>query len=337
MDSSSAQEVEGLQKIEFRAMGSEMLAAVKSEDPRAGALLAEVPGWFAGWEQALSRFREDSELSKLNRASDGTTPIAVSETLWEVLQVALQAARATHGLVTPTVLNALVAAGYTTSFDAMKEKAGEAESQGPQPGKEQPAASPVAGWRNIRTDPAAHIVVLPEGVRLDFGGIAKGWAADQAADRLSECGPALINAGGDIAVRGTALEGYEWVIGVDAPTFPGFEPDEQLELLSIVSGGVATSGRDYRRWQRDGQWRHHIIDPRTGEPANTDIVAATVVATTAGQAEIAAKVVLVLGSADGLEWLKAQPALGGLLVLENGQVLRSKRLGHYLWSSLHAN
>ena len=81
---------EGLQRIEFRAMGSQMLAAVESEDPKAGSVLAEVPGWFAGWEQTLSRFKEDSELSRLNGIGGASGPVAVSDTLWKVLQLALQ-------------------------------------------------------------------------------------------------------------------------------------------------------------------------------------------------------------------------------------------------------
>src|SRR5437868_13955124 len=111
-----------IQQIEFRAMGSQILAAVRSDDPGAGSLLAEVPGWFAEWEQTLSRFKEDSELSQLNTIGSISTPIHVSDTLWTVLQLALQAAHYTGGLVTPTVLNALEAAGYTTSFDNMMHK-----------------------------------------------------------------------------------------------------------------------------------------------------------------------------------------------------------------------
>src|SRR5918911_2820952 len=103
---------EGLQRIEFRAMGSQMLAAVESDGPEVGSILAEVPGWFAGWEQTLSRFREDSELSRLNGLGGGLAPVPVSDTLWNVLKLALEAANYTGGLVAPTVLDVLEAAGY---------------------------------------------------------------------------------------------------------------------------------------------------------------------------------------------------------------------------------
>ena len=99
----------------------------------------------------------------------------------------------------------------------------------------------------------------------------------------------------------------------------------------VGSGGVATSGRDYRRWTRNGTWQHHILDPRTGRPAQSDVLSATVIAPTAYEADVAAKTALILGSRDGLEWIEAHPALAGLLVTDEGQVIRSQRLNDYLW------
>jgi thiamine biosynthesis lipoprotein len=96
--------------------------------------------------------------------------------------------------------------------------------------------------------------------------------------------------------------------------------------------GVATSGRNYRRWQRGGAWKHHIIDPRTGEPAETDVLSATVIAPTVLEAEVAAKVVLILGSREGLAWLGAKPNYAGLVVLEDGQIVRGPRINPYLIS-----
>lgn len=105
-----------------------------------------------------------------------------------------------------------------------------------------------------------------------------------------------------------------------------------MALLKIMRGGVATSGRDYRRWKVNGDWRHHLIDPRTGEPAVTDVFSVTVVAPSVREAEIAAKVVAVLGSREGLEWLDQRRTVAGMLVLETEEVLQSRGMGAYLWS-----
>ncbi|MEJ2353961.1 MAG: FAD:protein FMN transferase, partial [Anaerolineales bacterium] len=104
------------------------------------------------------------------------------------------------------------------------------------------------------------------------------------------------------------------------------------EVLRLGRCGVATSGRNYRRWQRGGAWKHHIIDPRTGEPAATDVLSATVIAPTVLEAEVATKVVLILGSREGLAWLGAKPNYAGLVVLEDGQVVHGPAIDPYLIS-----
>jgi thiamine biosynthesis lipoprotein len=151
--------------------------------------------------------------------------------------------------------------------------------------------------------------------------VAKGWAADLAVRRLSAHGAALIDAGGDIAVHG------EWPIGVADP----FEPDRDLAVLRIRDRGVATSGRDLRRWMRGGAWQHHLIDPRTGLPATTDVLRVTITAPTAQEAEAAAKAVLILGRREGLKWLKRRPGLGALLVLEDREIVTNQRMEVLRW------
>mgnify|MGYP000182779134 FL=1 len=345
-----------MQRLTFRAMGCQMLAVLDDTSAQAARLLAQVPGWFEGWEQTLSRFRQDSELSQLNRNAGRQTP--VSAVLWEVVQAALHAARQSQGLVVPTLLHALEAAGYDRSFEALGADLSRGTARrAPTP----PPASPppdTGDWRAIRCDSRTRCITLPAGMRLDLGGIAKGWAADQAVGRLSAYGPALVDAGGDIAISGPRADGQPWPIGVASPATwaaappppergrKGFSPEEPSSVVCRLSSdhqsllgllmlpragrpsscGVATSGRDVRRWQRNGVWQHHILDPRSGQPAITDVISATVVAPTALEAEIAAKVALILGSRDGLAWLEARPPLAGLLVLEDGRVIPSRRL-----------
>ncbi len=145
--------------------------------------------------------------------------------------------------------------------------------------------------------------------------------------RLAAVGPALVDAGGDIAVSGLQADGTPWPVAVADP----LRLQDRLELLGLGSCGVATSGTDYRRWLKDGKWKHHIIDPRTGESAETDLVSVTAIGPDVLQAEAAAKTVLILGSRAGLEWLEDHPPLSGLLVLQHGRVLYSSGLDEFVW------
>jgi thiamine biosynthesis lipoprotein len=164
-------------------------------------------------------------------------------------------------------------------------------------------------------------------MQLDFGGVAKGWAAHQASKRLAADGAALVSAGGDIAISAAGADGQLWPVAIDDP----FRPGEFIQTLMLGKCGVATSGTDYRRWKQGGRWSHHLIDPRTGQPAQTDVVTVTVIAPDALQAEMAAKTALILGSGPGLEWLAARPEFPALLVLETGEFLYSHHFEDYFW------
>jgi len=213
---------------------------------------------FARLEAILSRFRPESELSRLNR--DGR--IRPGPDLLRVTRLALAARTRTGGLFAPTVHDAVVSAGYDRSFDDLRD---------PRPG----AAKDCAGSVDIG---GGHIV-LGRGVRLDFGGIGKGYAVDRAVRILGSFGPALVNAGGDVAVRGGACP-----VGVDVPGEP--------LTVELAAGALATSGSDRRRWPGG----HHLIDPRTGAPAASPYLRVTVAAPTAVAAEVLAKAVY-LGAA----------------------------------------
>ena len=301
-----------MQRLEFHAMGCHLVVVLDSAQPAAS--LKVVPMLFENWEQIFSRFRANSELNLLNRRAGQW--VRVGTALWEVMHLALVAADWTDGIFSPTILNALEAAGYDRTFAEIAAS-------------DQPITlQPDGQWRSIQRQSLNRLIWLPPDVRLDLGGIVKGWAADRAAKKLSARGPALIDAGGDIAISGPRADGSPWPIGV----LNHFQPDQPFETLKIACGGVATSGRDYRRWLRDGYWQHHLIDPRTGLPAQTDVLSATVIAPTAFEAEIAAKVVVISGSEQGLAWLTEQPDYAAIIVREDGRAVYSAEMSRYLWS-----
>jgi thiamine biosynthesis lipoprotein len=295
-------------KHRFRAMGSHILIALASRQTDLLGELQEAAGWFEEWEQRLSRFRPDSELNYVNQTAGQT--IQVSQVFWDVLQASFDAYRLSGQLVTPTILPALEVAGYSRSFEGLPANTAS-------PVKTEPVVDALS---MIKYDPATHRVRTPFGVRLDFGGIAKGWAAHQTMLRLQHLGAVLVDAGGDIAISASQPEGQPWLISVLDP----LNDAEDLDMLAVHQGGVATSGRDYRRWMKNGEPQHHIIDPRSGQPAETDLLSATVVAPNVIVAETAAKTVMILGSHLGLDWLEAQDGLAGLVVLEDGTVMYSK-------------
>ena len=305
-----------MENITFRAMGCQISAFLDSDSDLAKQSLAQVPLWFEEWEQILSRFRPDSELSLLNHQAG--IPTTVSDTFWEVLMLSIQTEIESNGLVTPLVLPALEIVGYDRSFDLMKDSDfSSAEYSG----------YPVGQLDDLITNTDFQMIQLPLGSGLDFGGIAKGWAAHKAAQRLAAVAPALVNAGGDIAVSGSQHDDLLWTVGVINP----FQPEKDLAWLEVGQCGIATSGVDFRQWHQNGVKRHHIIDPRTGFPAKTDLMSATVIAPDVMQAEMAAKVAMLLGSRAALEWFQDQPWLQTILVLANGQIAASKEIEPSLW------
>lgn len=304
----------------FRAMGCDMLAILEQDTETVPDILNNVPAWFEEWEQSLSRFRLDSELSRLNRTFD--QPMAVSGAFWDVFQTALWADELSEGLVTPTVLDAMLDAGYDRPFDNLPhEQFGWMVPP--------PEFHPLS---MVVTDPEEKTITLPQGTHLDFGGVAKGWAAHQAMERLRAFGPCLVNAGGDIAVSGPRLDGHAWQIGVSDP----FQTVKDFDVLHVTRGGVASSGKDRRNWKRNGQFQHHIINPHTSLPVETDVLRVTVVAPTVMEAETAAKTMFILGREHGLAWIESHPSFAGMAIMESGEVFISRSMPEYLQGASHA-
>ncbi len=292
----------GMCRERFRAMGTTVSLLLPT--PQAGAGCRAVQTLFAEWESALSRFRPDSELSRLNARAG--RPVGVSPLLYRVVAAALDAARATEGLFDPTLLRQVVILGYDRSFEVL-------------PAVQPPSlrsAGPGGGWRSVALDPDRCAVTLPRGCGLDLGGIAKGLAVDAALSRLQEIGveTALVNAGGDLAVYGRPPDGAPWPVAV--PTRTG------TQTVTLQHGALATSSVARRRWRQGHQERHHLLDPRTGASAQGHLWSVSVGAATCAQADVAAKAAYLLGPVEGARFLAAH-RLSGLLVETGGTCHRA--------------
>jgi thiamine biosynthesis lipoprotein len=293
-----------LRSERFRAMGTECLVSVTTRPEhaaRARAALAAARTEIAACERALSRFDPESDLSRLNDA--GGAWADVDERLVDALAEALRARVETGGLYDPTILPVLTAAGYDRSFDKIVDR----------------APVQLHGWcagGRIELDHERLRARLAAGSAVDLGGIGKGFAAERALAAVERVWPeapgAIIDLGGDIAAAGQPPDRGAWRIAVDDARAPG----SALGTLALAAGGVATSGRNTRRF---GSGLHHLIDPREGCVAANGPLAVTVVATRAVQAEAHATALAISDTDDAVAYVSARPGLGALLVPEAGE------------------
>ncbi len=227
--------------------------------------------------------------------------------LLEALRLSLRAREDTRGRFDPTILPALVAAGYDRSFEQLAER----------------APRRVERWRAgavIELDETAGRARLEAGAAVDLGGIGKGYAAARALSAMRDAWPmlpgGLVDLGGDLALRGMTPEGGPWRIAVADPRRPG----TNVGVLLLHAGGVATSGRDARRFGPGGSL-HHLIDPATGEPAEPGPLAVTVLAPDAAEAEAHATALGISTAADAAAHVAAHPRISAVFVPHDGEPL----------------
>ena len=282
-------------------MGTSCTVAVTAEPrgaPDARRALAAARVEVAACERALSRFDASSDLSRLNRAAGSW--VDVDARLIEALEAAVRGRIDTWGLFDPSILPVLEAAGYDRSFEQLVER----------------DARSVEGWRadaRIDVDPEAGRARIARRAAVDLGGLGKGFAATRAVRAMRAESPALVGAlvdlGGDIAVCGVPPEDGPWRIDVDDPRSPG----SVLGVLELTDGGVATSGRNTRRFG-PGRKLHHLIDPTSGMPAAAGPLAVTVAAASATEAEIYATSLAIAEVGRARELLASRPDVSALLV-----------------------
>jgi FAD:protein FMN transferase len=295
--------------LRFRAMGSDVHVLVNGP----AGLLQMARDRVEELERRWSRFRPDSEISRLNALAG--SPMAVSPETLGLVGRALEGARITGGRYDPTVLGDVLRAGYDRTFEALGAAGGAAQG------------SPLGrGWARVVVDAAGSSVTLPAGVGLDPGGIGKGYAADLVVSELRAAGAAgvCVNLGGDLRAEGRAPGGGSWVVGIEHPLRPG-----PAATVTLAGGAVATSSRIRRAWGPDGDRRHHLIDPATGAPADTALAAVTVLAARGWQAEVLAKAAF-LGGLDRGRALLTVAGADGLLVDDHGGLHPSGGFGRFL-------
>jgi FAD:protein FMN transferase len=319
---------------EFSAMNTAVLCAAEightGDNRRAAAGFAAVREWVAECEARFSRFRPDSELCRLNRASGHWFP--ASEDLYELLETALELHDLTSGLFDPSILPALQQAGYDRSMEDIRKT-------GDQPAGLRPGAGVASPSHFAQTemDGERRAIRLPEGVQIDLGGLAKGWIVERAARLLSIYSLACaVDAGGDMVLAGVpgefaestanrlssgrhTLDGYQqpgWQVALEDPR----DPQNTLAVLRVGPGALVTSSVSRRRWTQQGQPRHHIIDPRTGQPAESAWLSVTVFAYRATWAEAFAKAILLAGPQEALMLARRVPELRFIAVNPDGSL-----------------
>ncbi len=304
-----------MQSLQFRAMNTDILLAVEGQEG-SEKLLQQAQSQIEDFERRFSRFLPDSELSTLN-AHTGQW-MHVSDDLLDMLVLARAYYEETGGLFDPAVLPDLKRVGYDASLEIVQQRDGSHRAE--LRSKQVPFSAMEIDTQQVR-------VRLPEGMEIDLGGIAKGWIVQQVAQRLrSDSSAAAVSAGGDMFFAGLPADGQRWRVELEDP----LAPERTAAVLRVGEGAVVTSSVSKRTWRQGGQRRHHIIDPRSGEPAQTEWLSVTVVAARADLAEAYAKALLIGGEREARRLTIQRPHIAVISIGPDGKVLASQKAKEYL-------
>jgi thiamine biosynthesis lipoprotein len=296
----------------WEALGTTVV--LRSHGAEGPAIRAAVEAEIDAIDRAASRFRPDSELSRLNACAGQADhrPVPVGPLLLAAIQLAIRAASLTGGAVDPTLGEHLISAGYDRDWRELIAVAPDA----PLTARDRIVVrrKRAALWPDILVGEDPPSVRLPAGITLDLGATAKALAADRAARAAAQAGASgvLVSLGGDIATYGIAPPDG-WLIHVTDDHRDG--PDAPGQTIAVVSGGIATSSIVARRWLHDGRPMHHILDPVTGEPVPGPWRTASVAAATCADANIASTAAIVLGEGAS-RWLADQDLPARLVALD---------------------
>jgi thiamine biosynthesis lipoprotein len=281
-----------METLHLRAMNTDILLAAEGQADRLQAGFEQASGFIQSGERRFTRFSEDSELSALNRSAG--KQFKASPDLFSVVALTRRFFHLTRGLFDPSILPDLKRVGYDRSMDVLRKL-------GPSPLLESLLVNEHPSFSEMDLDESDQTILLPSGMALDLGGIAKGWIAEQAANILSGYATACaVDAGGDMFLVGLPDGMEKWPVALEDP----LQPENTLTTVMVDPGAIATSTITKRVWQQAGKNRHHIIDPRTGEPAVSDWISVTVIAPHAYEAEVLAKALLIAGPQEAEEFVR---------------------------------
>jgi thiamine biosynthesis lipoprotein len=290
--------------LSFRALGTTAVIAT-ADRACEDAARAVVERELDAIDRACSRFRTDSELARVNHA--GGKRVAIGPLLLEALRTALDAARNSGGLVDPTVGRTLRTSGYDATFRVVAARDGNAFRA---------EFCTVPGWQTVELDEDAATVRVPAGVELDLGATAKALACDRAATAAAAvAGGVLVGLGGDIAVAGAAPTGGWSVRLTDDHAAPLDGPGP---TVALAGGGLASSSTTVRRWRSGAAELHHLVDPRTGRPAESPWRTVSVAAKTCVDANVASTASFLLEDAPG--WLEARRLPARLVAVDGKSI-----------------
>jgi FAD:protein FMN transferase len=306
-----------IRSIEFRAMNTAIMLAAEGDLAIEGMQAAK--SFLDESEQRFSRFLPASELTELNRSAGEW--IVVSKELMEMLQLSLKYHDETHAIFDPTILPDLKRVGYDRSMDDIRSTGIVSELTDLR-SNSRPSLT------EIEFDLPGSRVRLPSGMEIDLGGIAKSWIVERTAELLrTYVDVCAVSAGGDIVFIGQPSDGMDWDVYLEDPR----DPSQMLAQLHITKGAVATSSISKRSWIQGKLVRHHLIDPRSGEPARTEWLSVTAICSNIIEADVYAKAILIGGMQEAIRILMRKPDLTFIAVDAMGDLTGSTKFKEYIY------
>lgn len=284
--------------------------------------IAEIKNLIINFEKSFSRFLDTSEVSRLNK-TDGKFSASA-----EMIKIMLKAKKfhlETAGIFDPTILQTLKNVGYGKSFSLLDSDKSQWNNH-----KLSNGLNDEIGFQKIIIDKREGTILKPIGTQIDLGGIGKGYIVDMIVELIDKKGydNYWISAGGDMHVSGQTEIGQLWQIGIQNPR----ALDKDIAKIQVPISGlaIATSGVAKRQWTINGQIKHHLIDPRTGDSAKNDLLAVTIITDTVTRADVYAKTVFILGPKKGIDFINEHQTVEGLLIDKNNKIILSKNISNYL-------